>query len=150
MRRAVHLNKNFALYYAFPKIYVQRFFFIAATTSFLYFYDRKFHLLNILKNQDYDLNDENSHISQDLMPFHNFSNNKNFVFKSKDDEDLNIEQTKFVTNENKLDKECFECSKIKTKNRKFLIHKSCDLVNKFKVESKIEVNKELIEIIKDL
>jgi hypothetical protein len=82
------------------------------------------------------------------MPFHNFSNNKNLVLKSKENEDMNIEQTNFVTNENKLEKECFECSKTEVKN--FLINKSCDLVNKLRVESKIEENKELIEIIKDL
>jgi hypothetical protein len=148
MRRAIHLNKNLALYYAFPKIYVQRFFFFSATTTFLYFYDRKLHLLNILKNQDFDLNDENSHISHNIMPFQKFSNNKNLVLKSKENEDMNIEQTNFVTNENKLENECFECSKIEI--RKILIQKSCDLVNKFKVESKIEENKELIEIIKNL
>jgi hypothetical protein len=153
MRRGVYLNKNLALYYAFPKAYVQRFLFGTAITTLLYFYEKKCQFLNILKNQIVD-----DLVDEGFYPnFEKYTHVKKFEFNTQIN---NMEKKMQYAGDLEI-KNSEENNKVQlllnyelnAEMKKFLIIKSKELINMHsmsKSDNNSMVGKELIEIIKDL
>jgi hypothetical protein len=123
MRRGVYLTKNLALYYAFPKVYVQRVLVGGGITTLLYFYEKKCQFLNILKNQIVGEDDA-------LYNFDKFNLNSDRNYKIENNEEIYC--------------------KDKEDDLKIKININTNMNTDNSTEVRIEKKDELIQIINDL